>query len=48
MKAKSKSSLMDIAGILTKKESELLRKSVKETRLAMRKRIGKTAKRLSK
>lgn len=46
LKISGKASLIDIAGILTKKEGNALRKSIAERRKAMREGMERRAKRL--
>lgn len=48
MKLTGKSSLLDIAGILTKEESKSLRKHVEERRLKMRESMQESKKRIEK
>lgn len=43
-----KESLLSLAGILTRAEAEELRKNIAKGRKALRKRIGRTAKRLQR
>lgn len=45
-KLTSKYSLLDLVGILSKKEAEDMRKHIKETRKRMRKQVDKVASRL--